>query len=97
LEPGSVCATWAWSWDSAHHDDVIITLPWQPHMTSQLNMAAVKETSNLKRFLNFWPKEKRVATIDILDVYTREVSKFSQKLFVIAVMLVEKLSAIKLS
>ena len=35
-------------------------------------------------------------TIDILDGYNREVSKFSQELFVIAVMLVEKLSVIKL-
>ena len=31
-----------------------------------------------------------------MDVYTREVSKFSQKIFAIAAMMVEKLSAIEL-
>ena len=35
-------------------------------------------------------------TIDIMDAYNREVSKFSQRIFVIAAMLVEKLSATKL-
>ena len=40
----------------------------------------------LTRFENFWHKEKRVGSIDIMDVYSREVSKFSQKIFVIAVM-----------
>ena len=34
-------------------------------------------------------------TIDIMDVYNREVSKFSQRSFVIAAMLVEKISATK--
>ena len=35
-------------------------------------------------------------TIDIMDVYNREVSKFSQRIFVIAAMLLEKLSATNL-
>ena len=35
-------------------------------------------------------------TIDIMDVYNGEVSKFLQKNFVIAAMLVEKLSSIKI-
>ena len=38
-------ATWPWSWDSAHHNDVIVALPWLPRVTSQLKMAAVKETN----------------------------------------------------
>ena len=57
---------------------------------SQLKMAAVKENSKFNPFLNI------SVTIDIQDLYNREVSKFSQKEFVIAVMLVEKLIAIKL-
>ena len=59
-------------------------------------MAAVKESSKFKTFSNFWHKEKRVVTIDIMDVYNREVSNFSQRISVIAAMLVEKLSATKL-
>jgi len=54
-------ATWAWSWDSAYHADVM----WQ--------------IANLTRFSNFWYKEKRVVTIDIMDVHNREVGKFSQE------------------
>ena len=97
MEPGSISAlrTCAWSWDFAHHD-IIIPLPWQLRVTLQFKMAAVKGLANLTRFSNFWYKEQRVATIDIMDVYNREVSKLSQKLFVIAVMLVEKLREIKL-
>ena len=61
-------------------------------------MTTVKENSKFNSFifLNFWHEEKRVVTIDILDVYNREISKFSQKAFVIAVMLVKKLIVIKL-
>ena len=50
----------------------------------------------LIRFENFWHKEKRVWTIDIMDVYNKEVHKFSQKIFVIAAMLAKKASAIEL-
>ena len=89
-------ATCEWSWDSAHHDDVIITLPWQPQVTSQLKWPPLKRLANLTHFSNFWHKEQRVANIDIMDVYNREVGKLSQKLFMIAVMLVEKVSVIKL-
>ena len=56
----------------------------------------LQRLANLTPFLTSWHKEKRVATIDKLDVYNREVSKFSQKLIVITAILVEKLSAIKL-
>ena len=35
-------------------------------------------------------------TIDIMDVYNRDVSNFSQKIIGITVMLLEKLSVIKL-
>ena len=56
----------------------------------------LQRLANLTPFSTFWHKEKGVATIDKLDVYNREVSKFSKKLIVIGVMLVEKLSAIKL-
>ena len=59
-------------------------------------MAAVKESSKFKTFFEFLAQEKRVVTIDIMDVYNREVSEFSQRIFVIAAMLVEKLSATKL-
>ena len=52
-----------------------------------------KETSET-HFSHFWHK-KSVATIDILYVYNREVRNFSQKFFVIVVMLVEKLSLFK--
>ena len=58
-------------------------------------MAAIKETSET-HFSNFWHKDKSVATIDILYVYNREVRNFSQKFFVIVVMIVEKLSTVKL-
>ena len=34
----------------------------------------------LTRFENFWHKEKRIATINIMDVCNRKVSKFSQKI-----------------
>ena len=44
-------------------------------------MGAIKE---IQHVLNFWRKEKRVVTIIIMYVYNREVSKFSQKIFVIA-------------
>ena len=50
---------------------------------------------NLTHLENFWHKEKRIGT-DVMDVYNWEVSKFSQKKFVITAMLVEKLSVIKL-
>ena len=56
----------------------------------------LKRIAILTRFENFWHKEERVATINIMDVYNRKVSTFSQKIFVIAVMLVEKLSTIEL-
>ena len=60
--------------------------PWQPLVMQQLKT----------RFENFSRKKKGVGTIDIVDLCNREVSKFSQRIFVIATMLVEKPSAIEL-
>ena len=59
-------------------------------------MAAVRKDSKLNTFFKFLAQDKRVGTIGIMNVYNREVSKFSQRIFVIAAMLTEKRSAIKL-
>ena len=61
-----------------------------------IKMAAVKENSKFNTIFKFLAQGEKVVTIDIMDVYNREVSKFSQRIFGIAAMLVEKLSATKL-
>ena len=59
-------------------------------------MAAAKENSDFNMFWESLAQGEGVGTIDIMDVYTREVSKLPQKIITIAAMLVEKLSAIEL-
>ena len=81
-------------YDSTHRADVPVGLPWQLRVTWQ--WPPLKRIAILTCFENLWHKEKRVGTIDIMDVYTREVSKLPQKIITIAAMLVEKLSAIEL-
>ena len=69
----------------------MVALPLQPHVTAQLKMAA----AYVYRILSHFENDETFETMVISNVCTEEESKFSQKIFVIHVMLEEKPGSIK--